>query len=123
MVVAFVPNRTCAAGRLGGLERDVVVRRDRDRNFKRGQQRAPVAVDKVDEMRDCIIVSRGLLGVEAALGKQLEIVFAELFETKQRGAREQRRVHFEVGILGGGADESERAVLDRREQTRLAGTC
>ena len=34
-------------------------------------------------------------------------------------AREQRRVDLEVGVLGGGADEDDRAILDGRQQRVL----
>jgi hypothetical protein len=46
-------------------------------------------------------------------------VTAERLEAEQRAAAAQRGVHLEERVLGGGADEGERAVLDRGEQRVL----
>src|SRR3546814_20329120 len=43
-------------------------------------------------------------------------VDVEGVEPEQRGARQQRRVHLEEGVLGGRADEGDEAALDDGEQ-------
>ena len=58
----------------------------------------------------------------SARSQQLpQVVRVERLEPEQRRAAEQRGGQREVGVLGGGADEDEQAVLDVREQRVLLG--
>ena len=52
----------------------------------------------------------------AALHDLLQVVFGQRLQHVDRGARQQRRVHLERRVLGGGADEGEEARFDVRQE-------
>ena len=87
------------------------------------QRRAAVAVGHAQEHRPRLLVERqrpafGLLGT----GQQLfEAFLAERVEDQHPRARQQRGVEFEGRILGGRADEDDRAVLHDRQKAVLLG--
>ena len=61
----------------------------------------------------------GALGLEAALEQRAGGVLVERVEAEERRPAEQRRVHLEERVLGGGADQRDEAALDAGEERVL----
>ncbi len=96
---------------------ELLARGGHGQGFQRIQQAARVAIGIGDET-----VKRGLLdggdGVDGArLGHDgTQVVLGERLQHVHRRARQQRRVDFERGVFGGGADESEQPAFDVRQK-------
>jgi hypothetical protein len=58
----------------------------------------------------------GPQGGQAPGQDQPDLLGPERLEAEQERARQQRRVHLEVGVLGGGPDEHDQPVLHQGEQ-------
>ncbi len=85
-----------------------------------------VAVGHVDQVRQRVVVDLDVQLAVAALrvGQRLprdreEVVLGQRLELEDAAAADQRLVDLEVGVLGGGADQDDRAVLDPRQQRVL----
>ena len=91
--------------------------------FGQRQRRAAVAIGHAQEHRPRLLVERqrrafGLLGARQQL---LEALLAERVEDQHAGAGQKRGVELEGRILGGRADEDDRAVLHDRQKAVLLG--
>ena len=64
----------------------------------------------------CSAPSPRSVSVERALQQGADAGVGEPLEAEQAGARQQGRVHLEIGVLGRRADQDDRAVLDMRQQ-------
>ncbi len=87
------------------------------------QRRAAVAISHAQEHRPRLLVERqrhafGLLGARQQL---FEAFFAERVEHQHPRAREKRGVELEGRVLGGRADQDDRAVLHDGQKTVLLG--
>ena len=92
---------------------------DGDRDLEAGEHVAAVAVGVAGQVLDGVGVGGGALGLEAPLEQGAGGVLVERVEAEQRRAAEQRRVHLEERVLGGGADEGDEPALDAGEQRVL----
>ena len=92
---------------------------DGDRHLETGEHMASIAVGPFDEQRQGVIVDRGVLDLQAAPDQLRARPAGERFEAEERGPAQQRRVHLEERVLGGGADECEQTALHRRQQRVL----
>ena len=123
MLVAPVAQRLGAERRLGVGQRDLrrlrPRSRDGDRDLDAGEHVAPVAVGVAGQVLDGVGLGGGALGLEAALEERAGGVLVERVEAEQRRAAEQRRVHLEERVLGGGADQRDEPALDAGEQRVL----
>ena len=97
------PSRGCADGRLEDVERVSARRRRRSGRSPRARPRPA---------RRRAPPRRGARSRPASSS-------VERIELEQLAAREERRVHLEVGVLGGRADERDEAGLDRRQERVL----
>src|SRR5207249_240014 len=85
-----------------------------------GRERVtPVAQRPANEVLDRVVVGGRALGVDAAAHEGARRVLVEGLEPEERRTAEQRRIHLEVRVLGGRADEYEQPRLDAREQRVL----
>ena len=119
MVVAPVPQRRGAECSFDVLEFDRAVAGERARHLERREHLAAVATRPIDEQCDCVVVGGRPLGVEPAAHQHLDGRAVEWFQPEQRGTTPQRGIHLEERVLGGGADQGERAVLHGRKQCVL----
>ena len=92
---------------------------DRDRDLEAGEHVAAVAVGVAGQVLEGVRLGGGALGLEAALEEGPGGVLVERVEAEERRPAEQRRVHLEERVLGGGPDEGDQPALDAREQRVL----
>ena len=99
-----------------------------DGQFQRVEHAAGVAVGHVHQVRQRIVVELDVELAVAALGigqrlasDREEVVLRERLELEDAAAADQRLVDLEIGVLGGRADQDDRAVLDPRQQRVLLG--
>ena len=103
----------------GGAQRDRQV--DREQGLDLIEQEAPVAIGAGNECvarvrRDVERPPLDRLGATQQFAQRGGI---EAVQDEHLRAAQQRRVQFEAGVLGGRADEGDRAVLDIRQETVL----
>ena len=99
-----------------------------NRQLERVEHAAGVTVGHIHQVRQGIVVD---LDVELAvtafwIGQRLardrkEIVLRERLELEDAAAADERLVDLKIGVLGGRADQDDRAVLDPRQQRVLLG--
>ena len=92
--------------------------------LERGERGARVAGRAGGEELERVVVHprrvrNAALVAERAAQQREHVLVLERAQLVDPAAREQRRVHLEVGVLGGGADEDHRGVLHRRQQRVL----
>ena len=94
--------------------------------LERVQCHARVSVGALDQVPQRGGIQLELPTAQAALHivqrpphDELDLRVAQRAQREHAYAREQRRVHFERGILGGGADQCHRAVLGVRQHRVL----
>ena len=110
------------------LDPDPAARRPRglDGALQRGQRHARVPSRPRGQHLQRLVRDRGRVG-DAALVRERAAQQGDHVLGRQRpelvdlGPGEQRRVDLEVGVLGGGADQRQQAILDRRQQGVLLG--
>ena len=89
---------------------------ERDRHLERGEYLASVSAGPVEQVRDRVLVGGGSFGLEPAAHERLDRSAVERLEPEERGPAAQGWIDLEERVLGGGADQGQRPVLDRREQ-------
>ena len=96
--------------------------------LERVQGDAGVAADDAGQRRQRVVRDFDAQRAEAALfvgeraaEEALDLLRRERLELEDAGAGEERRDDLERGVLGGGADEGDRAVLDVRQDDVLLG--
>ncbi len=99
-----------------------------DGQLQRVEDAAGVAVGHVDQVGQGVVVDLDVqlavaaLGIGDSLPRDVEeIFFGQRLELEDAAAADQRLVDLEVGVLGGGADQDHRAVLDPGQQRVLLG--
>jgi hypothetical protein len=103
-----------------------IARRSGGGELERPQRDARVAVGQTDERverfgshRHVLRAQAALRIVERALDDAPDVVVVECAQHEDARTREQRRVDLERRVLGRGADERDRAVLDVRQHRVL----
>ena len=128
VVVLPVPERPGPPGRLGVGERHPRPCPGRARfptpgesegDLQGVEDHAGVAIGLVDEMLDGVVVGLTALPGERPAHQLPKVIGSQRVQTEQARAAHERRVDLEERVLGRGADQDERAVLDRREQRIL----
>ena len=129
VALAVVGDRLALERVLGGREvdRPALGARRLDRALERPERGAGVAAGAVREELERLVVDLGRIG-DPALGlrqgaaqERLDVVRAQLAELVDLTAREERRVHLEVRVLGRRADQGHEPLLDRRQERVLLG--
>ena len=106
----------------------LIRRRGLDGQLQRVEHPARVAVRHVDQVRERVVVELHVelavpaLGVGQRLpGDREQVGLGQRLELEDAAAADERLVDLEIGVLGGRADEDDRAVLDPRQQRVLLG--
>ena len=116
VIVAAVAECTRAERLFDVMEFDMPVAAERTRHLERGQHLPAIAAGALDQQVDRVVISRHGFGPETPIDELADRCPIERFETEQGGTTAQRGVDLEEGVLGGGADQGQRPVLDRRQQ-------
>ncbi|OQA43300.1 MAG: hypothetical protein BWY52_01914 [Chloroflexi bacterium ADurb.Bin325] len=109
------------------MDRGVGARPGRlDGQLQRVEHPARIAVRYVHQVRQRVVVDPHIKPAVAALrvGQRLsrdraEILLGQRLELEDAAAADERLVDLEIGVLGGRADQDDRAVLDPRQQRVL----
>jgi hypothetical protein len=95
-------------------------------DLERAERDAGVALGVLDEERPGVGVEREARAAQAALrigeraiDERAEVVGGQRLEDEDAGARQERGDDLERRVLGGGADEDDRAALDVRQERVL----
>ena len=125
MVVLPVPERPGPPGRLGVGERHPRPCPGRARfptpgesegDLQGVEDHAGVAIGLVDEMLDGVVVGLTALPGERPAHQLPKVIGSQRVQTEQARAAHERRVDLEERVLGRGADQDERAVLDGAQE-------